>query len=60
MLKNSTIFRAIFNNSRTFEHESIEWFSHLNKHDLENYVKEEATNPKGDQYKAQEGFSQRQ
>ena len=45
---------------RTFEHGSIEWFSYLKKHDLENYVKEEATDPGGDEGKAQEGFSQSQ
>ena len=43
---------------RTSEHGNIECFSYLKKHDLENYVKEEATDPEGDEDKAQEGFSQ--
>ena len=34
---------------RTSEHGSIECFSYLKKHDLENYVKEEGTDPKGDE-----------
>ena len=47
---------------RTSEHGSIECFSYLKKHDLENYVKEEATDLEGDEdkSKAQEGPSQRQ
>ena len=34
------------------EHGSIECFSYFKKHDLENYVKEEATDLEGDEYKA--------
>ena len=36
---------------RTFEHGSIECFSYLKKHDMENYVKEEATDPGRDEVK---------
>ena len=46
--------------SRTPDHGSIECFSYLKKHDLENYVKEIIADPKGDEEKAQEGFSQSQ
>ena len=35
-----------------------ECFSYLKKHDLENYVKEEAEYLEGDEDKAQEGFSE--
>ena len=48
------------NKSKTFEHGSIECFSYLKKHDLENYVKEEDVDPEGDKDKAQEGLSQNQ
>ena len=37
---------------RTSEHGSIECFSYLKKHDLENYVKEEAAYLEGDEDKA--------
>ena len=36
---------------RTSELGSIERFSYLKKHDLENYVKEEVADPEGDEYK---------
>ena len=36
---------------RNFDHGIIECFSYLKKHDLENYVKEEATDPEGDEDK---------
>ena len=49
-----TILKEIMN----FKHQSIEFFSYIKKHDLENYVKEEATDPEGDEDKAQEGLSQ--
>ena len=38
--------------SRTSKHGSIECFSYLKKHDMENYVKEETANPEGDEVKA--------
>ena len=39
---------------RTSKHGGIECFSYLKKHDMENYVKEEATDPKGDEVKAKQ------
>ena len=42
---------------RTIKHGSIEYFSYLKKHDLENYDKKEATDLEGDKDKAQEGLS---
>ena len=36
----------------TYEHGSIEFFSNLKKHDLENYVKEEAADLEGDEDKS--------
>ena len=50
--------RTRLKKSRTYDHGSIDCFSYLKKHDLENYVKEEAADPEGDEDKAQEGFSQ--
>ena len=38
--------------SRTSKHGSIECFLYLKKHDMENYVKEEATDLEGDEVKA--------
>ena len=46
--------------SITSEHGSIEFFSYLNKHELENYDKEEATDLEGNEYKEPEGLIQRQ
>ena len=43
----------------TSEHGLIDCFSYLKKHDLENYVKEEAADLEGDEDKAKEGLSQR-
>ena len=43
---------------RTYEHGSIECFSYLKKHDLENYVKEEAADLEGDEDIVQKGLSQ--
>ena len=43
---------------RNLDHGNIECFSYLKKHDMENYVKEEAADPEGDEDKAQEGLSQ--
>ena len=40
------------NEVRTSKHGSIECLSYLKKHDMENYVKEEATDPEGDEFKA--------
>ena len=37
---------------RTFEHGSIECFSYLKKHDLENYVKGEVADREADEDKA--------
>ena len=37
---------------RTYKHGSIECFSYLKKHDMENYVKEEVADPEGDEVKA--------
>ena len=44
--------RTILKKLRTSEHGSIECFSYLKKHDMENYVKEEVVDPKGDVDKA--------
>ena len=49
---------TILKEPRTPEYGSIECFSYLKKHDLENYVKEEVVNPEGYEDKAQEGLSQ--
>ena len=48
MMKNNTKLEE----TRTVEHGSIECFSYLKKHDLENYDKEEVANPEGDEDKA--------
>ena len=37
---------------RTLEDGSVDFFSYLKKHDLENYVKEEVVDPEGDEDKA--------
>ena len=38
----------------TSKHGSIEYFSYLKKHDMENYVKEEVVVPNGDEVKAKQ------
>ena len=58
MMTNSTKLKDNLEGAEKFQHGSIERFSYLKKHDLENYVKEEAVDPEGDEDKAQEGLGQ--
>ena len=58
MMKNSTNLGAILKDLGTLNHGSIDFFSYLKNHDLENYVKEEATYPKGEEDIVQEGLNQ--
>ena len=44
--------RKVLKEPRISKHGSIECFSYLKKHDLENYVKEEVIDPEGDGDKA--------
>ena len=49
MMTNNTKFED--KELRTSKDGSIECFSYLKKHDMENYVKEEAADPEGDEVK---------
>ena len=38
----------------TSKHGSIEYFSYLKKHDMENYIKEKVVDPDGDEFEAKQ------